>query len=124
MRLKSDVAIIFPLFVRVVEKQFNYTLRTLYTDGGGEHVVNSLGISHMITHPYTPEHNDTAERRHRHIVETARTLLHHASILLTYWPYVFHTAVYLINRLPTSTLNRSSPFSAIFGYSPSYNSLR
>lgn len=36
----------------------------------------------------------------RHIVETGLTLLHHASIPLTFWPEAFATAVYLINRLP------------------------
>lgn len=128
LRLKSDVASIFPTFARGVQNQFNCSIKTLYTDGGGEFtalkpILDSFGITHKLSPPYTPEHNGTAERRHWHIVETARTLLHHASIPPSYWPHAFHTAVYLINRLPSSTLANSSPYFMLFGQVPSYTSL-
>ncbi|KAB2636821.1 hypothetical protein D8674_027355 [Pyrus ussuriensis x Pyrus communis] len=37
--------------------------------------LSSSGIHHQLTCPHTPEQNGCAERKHMHIVETARTLL-------------------------------------------------
>ena len=81
-------------------------------------------ISHFTTPPHTPEHNGYSERTHRHIVETGLILLSHASLPNTFWPYAFATVVYLINRLPTTTLNLSSPFELFFHKSPNYSRLK
>lgn len=81
-------------------------------------------ISHLTTPPHTPEHNGYSERRHRHIVETSLTLLSHTSLSLTFWPHTFATVVYLINRLPTTTLNLSSPYELIFHKSPNYSKIK
>ncbi|RVW71301.1 Retrovirus-related Pol polyprotein from transposon RE2 [Vitis vinifera] len=43
---------------------------------------------------------------------------------LSYWPFAFSTAVYLINRLPTPTLNHLSPYFKLFGTFPNYFKLR
>ena len=115
MKKKSDVAILFPQFKLLVEKFFQHSIISLYTDNGGEYlslapILNSHGVSHFKTPPYTPEHNGTSERRHRHIVEIGLALLHTASLPISYWSYAFQTAVYLINRLPTSVLKFQSPF--------------
>ena len=75
------------------------------------------GISHLTTPPHTPEHNDFSEQRHLHIVEIGLALLSHASLPLSYWTYVFSTTVYFINRMPTPTLNLSSPYAKIFYHS-------
>ena len=56
-------------------------------DGGGEYISTSLknylftkGIVHQLSCPYTPEQNGLGERKHRHIVETAITLLQTAHL--------------------------------------------
>lgn len=43
------------------------------------------GISHLITPPHTPKHNENLELRHRHIVEIGLTLLYHAFMPLSFW---------------------------------------
>lgn len=43
---------------------------------------------------------------------------------LIFWPLAFTTAVYLINRLPTPTLNNQSPFFKLFNSTPNYKKLR
>ncbi|CAH9060181.1 unnamed protein product [Cuscuta europaea] len=48
----------------------------------------------------------------------ALTLLHPASVPISFWPYAFQYATYLINRLPTPLLNHQSPFSKLFGECP------
>ncbi|GFP97350.1 retrovirus-related pol polyprotein from transposon tnt 1-94 [Phtheirospermum japonicum] len=129
LRKKSDVSSVFPQYKRLVEKFFNSSIISLFSDNGGEFQklipeLNSHGISHFTTPPHTPEHNDTSERRHRHIVETGLSLLHHSSIPLTYWSYAFQTAVYLINRLPTPILGNKSPFESLFSQLPNYEKLK
>jgi len=57
-------------------------------------------------------------------VETRLTFLSHASISLRFWPHAFVTSVYLINRMPTQTLNLCSPYKKIFGSSPNYSKLK
>ncbi|KAH0751494.1 hypothetical protein KY285_004642 [Solanum tuberosum] len=71
--------------------------------GGGEYksldpYLRSQGIEHLVSPPYTPQRVALAERRHRHIIETARTLLHEASLPSTLWSFACQHAAYLINR--------------------------
>ena len=54
--------------------------------------------------------NGVVERKYRQIVDLGLTLLHHATLPLQFWDYTFVTAVYLINRLPTASLNFAIPF--------------
>ena len=68
------------------------------------------GITHLTTPPHTSQHNGYSERQHRHIVEMGFTLLHQASIPLTFWPYAFATTVYLINRMPKVHLSLEKLF--------------
>jgi hypothetical protein len=129
IKQKSDVKDIFIRFKAIVEKHFDKTIKTLYSDNGGEyialaHFLSIHGISHLTTPPHTPEHNGFSERRHLHIVETGLALLSHASLPLTYWPSAFATAVSLINRMPTPTLQFSSPYEQIFATAPNYSKLK
>lgn len=112
-----------------MEKHFDSKILSLYTDGGGEYksldsYLSLHGIQHLSTPPYTPQRVALAERRHRHIVETARTLLHEASLPPQFWSFACHHTVYLINCLPTSYLDNQSPFQRLLRKSPNYNSLR
>ncbi|KAJ9551582.1 hypothetical protein OSB04_015627 [Centaurea solstitialis] len=129
LKRKSDTALTFQRFRALVEKFFNRPIIQLFSDNGGEylkltpHLLNN-GISHLTTPPHTPEHNGYAERRHRHIVETGLTLLSHANLPRNFWPHAFTTATYLINRLPTPTLQNSSPYLTLFNTTPNYTKLR
>ena len=126
---KSDVSSIFPKFKTMVEKFFKTSIRTIYSDGGTEYqslkpLFANSGIQHLISPPYTPQHIASAERRHRHIVETGLTLLHRASLPLSLWSFAFKTAVYLINRLPTPILDHKSPFESLLHTRPNFLPLR
>ena len=87
---KLDVYSTFVIFKHLVENYFTTTIKTLYIDHGGKFLalrsfIATHGITHLTTPPHTPEHNGYSEHRHRHIVETGLTLLHQASIPLTFW---------------------------------------
>ena len=125
LKLKSQVKDTFKAFKALVENQFSTKLGSLYSDNGGEYIglrsfLTANGISHLTSPLHTPEHNGIAERKHRHIVETGLTLLSQAGVHQTYWPYVFATAVFLINRLPSPVLNNSSPYAKLFNQPPNY----
>ncbi|KAJ9557506.1 hypothetical protein OSB04_012120 [Centaurea solstitialis] len=113
LKHKSDTKEVFIRFKALIEKYFEKSIKTIYSDNGGEYQALStylatVGISHLTTPPHTPEHNGYAERRHRHI----------------FWPLAFTTATYLINRLPTVTLQHKSPYQCLFGSPPNYLKLR
>ena len=56
------------------------------------------GILHQSSCAHTPQQNGVAERKNRHLVETARTLLLHNHVPFRFWG----DACYLINCMPSS----------------------
>jgi len=129
LKFKSDVSTIFPIFKNLVENQFNCKIKSFYSDNGGEFIklksyFQNTGIQHLTTPPHTPQHNGLCERKHRHLLETTRCLLHQASLPPMFWSFAAQTAAYLINRLPTPTLKMRSPFFTLFQTKPNYNKLR
>jgi hypothetical protein len=74
--------------------------------------------------PHTHQQNGSAERKHRHIVETGLSLLSHTSMPLKFWDEAFLTATYLINRIPSKTIHDSTPLERLFDQKPNYNVLR
>jgi len=63
-----------------------------------------------------PEQNGVAERKHRHIVETTRSLLLSAFVPSEFWGEAVLTAVSLINTIPSSHSSSLSPFEKLYGY--------
>lgn len=99
----------------MAKNQFNLNIVALQIDVGTEfkplipHLL-SHGIKHRVSYPYTPQQNGSVERKNCHIVEVGLSLLAHSSIPKKFWPYAFHTAVHLINRLPTLVLSNNTPY--------------
>ncbi|RVW60104.1 Retrovirus-related Pol polyprotein from transposon RE2 [Vitis vinifera] len=69
------------------------------------------GILHQSSCAHTPQQNGVAERKNRHLVETARTLLLHNHVPFRFWGDAVLTACYLINRMPSSVLHDQIPHS-------------
>ncbi|PKU60191.1 Retrovirus-related Pol polyprotein from transposon TNT 1-94 [Dendrobium catenatum] len=131
MRHKSEAFDIFVNFKTFIEKHTSNTIRTLRTDGGSEFVnhkfatyLSNHGILHQISCPYTPEQNGVAERKHRHIIETTRTLLKKASVPYLHWPEAVLTSTYLINRMPSPVTFNSTPFELLHKSKPDYTHLK
>lgn len=107
LKTKSEVVDKFIEFQRLVENQTNKTIKVLRTDNGTEYCnkrlfdhLQSRGVHHQTTAPYTPEQNGLAERMNRSIVEKARCMMFDANLNTKFWAEAVTTAVYLINRLP------------------------
>jgi transposase InsO family protein len=129
MSNKSDACNIFIQFQKNVERYFNTKIKILQSNWGGEFrslskILKQIGITHSLSCPHTHQQNGAMERKHRLIVETGLAFLSHAHVPLHHWDDAFQTACYLINRLPTPTLNNSSPYVTLFQSSPDYTLLR
>jgi histone deacetylase 1/2 len=61
-----------------------------------------------------------AEQKHRHMVETGLTLLAHISVPLCYWNDAFSTACFLINRLPSRTIDMQTLGQCLLHETPDY----
>jgi hypothetical protein len=53
-----------------------------------------------------------------------RCLLFQASLPATYWAEALHTAMHLLNRLPSKAVSHPTPHFALYGTTPSYDHLR
>lgn len=129
MQNKSDVFPIFKKFQLFVERQFGCKIKSIQTDWGGEYrklstFFESIGIFHRLACPHTHEQNGMVERRNRHIVETGITLLANSCLPFKYWHFAFDTAVFLINRMPSTVSNSKSPFECIYAKPPDYSFLK
>ncbi|XP_020704869.2 uncharacterized protein LOC110115833 [Dendrobium catenatum] len=131
MFTKNETINKLQILINLIQTQFNSKIKNLRSDGGGEYtsreftkLLNHHGIHHQLTCPYTPEQNGIAERKHRHLIETTRTLLHASNLSLKFWLEALLTANYLINRLPSKTLNFDNPYNLLHGHQPSYNHLK
>ncbi|KAB2633275.1 hypothetical protein D8674_029522 [Pyrus ussuriensis x Pyrus communis] len=131
MRRKSEMFTHFQTFVAMAQNLFNSSIKILQSDNGTKYVNNAfanfcttLGIQQRFSCPHTPQQNGVAERKHRHIADMIRTLLHTAHLPSSYWTEAALTAVHLINLLPTPLLNWESLYAKLFHRSPSYSHLR
>ncbi|RVW81703.1 Retrovirus-related Pol polyprotein from transposon RE1 [Vitis vinifera] len=64
------------------------------------------------------------QRKHRHILESARAFRFQAHLPLPFWAECVSTVVHIINRLPTPLLSRQTPFERLYGKLPSYSHIR
>eukprot|EP00268_Persea_americana_P059265 TRINITY_DN7252_c0_g2_i3.p1 TRINITY_DN7252_c0_g2~~TRINITY_DN7252_c0_g2_i3.p1 ORF type:complete len:904 (-),score=94.40 TRINITY_DN7252_c0_g2_i3:300-3011(-) len=131
LHAKSDVFSVFKVFLSYVENQFSTTIKILRSDSGGEYVskefqtfLQSKGIISQRSCPYTPQQNGVSERKNRHLLDIARSLLLASSVPTRFWPEALSTAVHVINRLPSSRLDNQTPFFRLFQKNPLYNHLR
>ncbi|KAG7588044.1 GAG-pre-integrase domain [Arabidopsis suecica] len=128
---KDRVFEAFTNFQHYVTNQFNAKIKVLRTDNGGEYTshkfkehLTKYGILHQTSCPYTPQQNGVAERKNRHLMEVARSMMFHTSVPRRYWGDAVMTACYLINRTPTKILGDISPFEVLNTTKPSLDHLR
>ena len=72
------------------------------------------GILHQSSCVDTPSQNGVAERKNRHLLETARALLFQMKVPKQFWADAISIACFLINRMPSTVLNDQIPYSILF----------
>ena len=100
-------------------------LRAFRSDRGGEfnsgefvEYCDKLGVKHYTTAPYSPQQNGVVERRNQTVVEMARCLLKSMGMPAVFWGEAVRTAVYILNRSPTRSLDGVTPYEAWHGRKP------
>jgi len=128
---KDRVFEAFVNFQAYVTNHYNATVKVLRSDNGGEYTSHAFknhlakhGIVHQTSCPYTPQQNGVAERKNRHLMEVARSMMYHANVPKRFWGDAVQTACYLINRIPTKVLKNLSPFEVLNKSKPHIDHLR
>ena len=126
---KSEVRQVLQNFCAYAEKQFDKPVRVVRSDNGTEFMCltsffKSKGIVHQTSCVDTPQQNGRVERKHRHILNIARSLLFQASLPVSFWGEAILTAAYLINRTPTKVLQDRTPYELLHGETPSYEYIK
>lgn len=134
IKSRSEVCHIIQKHILYLNTQFGTNtirVKTVRSDNAKEYVSHALqsfyetqGITWQLSVRYTPQQNGVAERRNRTTNDTARTLLFESKLPKSCWHLAMHTATYLVNRLPSSSLDGKSPFELLFSKKPNYSHLR
>jgi transposase InsO family protein len=121
MKERSELPHIFSTFYNKIFVQFNKHVKILQSDNALEYtqpVVDSFcvdrGIIHQTSCPRTSQQNGVVERKHRHLLDVARTLLFHMHVPKHFWGDAVLTACRLINCTPFVFLNNKSSFSLLY----------
>jgi len=74
--------------------------------------------------PETPQQNEVAEQKIRHLMETCNSWLHYKNLPKALWAEGIKCAAYVINRTPLSPNNMRSPYELLYGEKPTVKHLR
>jgi hypothetical protein len=116
---KDEAFMCFKRVKALAETEKGSKLIAFWSDRGGE--FNSLefrvfydeqGMKHFTTTPYTPQENGVVERHNRIVVEMARCLLKSKGVTRLFWGEAASTAVHILNRAPTRSLQGITPYEA------------
>jgi hypothetical protein len=83
--------------------------------------LSEKGILHQTSCPNTSPRNGVDERKNRHLLEVARSLMFTMNVPKFLWSEAIMTATYLINRMPlrvcmpSRVLGMKTPYEMIYG---------
>ena len=111
MRYKYEAFERFKEFIHEVEKQLGRSIKSLRSNRGGEYLsqvfldyLRDNEILSQWTPPYMPQHNGVAERRNRTLLDMVRSMMSKAGLPKSFWGYALETAVYILNRVPSKSV--------------------
>ena len=89
---KTQVPSIISGFIAYIHTQFDGAVKSIRSDYGTEIIQASCtslfldkGIVHQRSIPGNPQQNGRVERKHRHLLETARAIQFHAHLPTKFW---------------------------------------
>ncbi|KAK8933736.1 hypothetical protein KSP39_PZI015982 [Platanthera zijinensis] len=131
LRNRSEIPDVYHSFTTMLHTQFGRRIKLFRSDCAQEFlsstmrdILKSHGTLHQQSCPHTHEQNGVAERKHRHIIETARALLISASAPHSFWAEAVLTATHLINITPSTSISGATPYERLYSRQPTYASLR
>lgn len=128
---KSDSLSALETFAQYAKTQFKGEIKVIRSDNALEFddafckkFFQKCGIVHQTSCVRRPQQNARVERKHRHILEVARSLRFQAGLPLQYWGECVMAAVYIINRLPSPVLGNKTPYECLFNEPPDYSVMK
>jgi hypothetical protein len=119
-----------PVFCAHGSHSISTPIRVFRSDSGDEYLsdifrqfLTSEGTLAQLSCPGAHAQNGVAERKHHHLIETARTILISSFVPSHFWGEAVSTVVYLINRQPSSKLFDKCHDEVLFGTPPNYDHL-
>lgn len=79
---------------------------------------NVTRIQRQLTMSCTLQQNGVSKTKNRTVAEMAKTMLHEKGMPYQFQVEAVHTIVYLLNRCPTKSLDKMTPFEAYSGIKP------
>lgn len=115
MSNKAQTTYTFIRFKNYFENYTDYGIKCVQSDWGGEFrllefYLETQGTGFKHSCPYSSHQNGRTEWKHRHIIETASTLLAQAKLPLKIWWEPCKTTIYLINTLSSSVLKNQTSY--------------
>jgi transposase InsO family protein len=130
LKHRSDLVPIFQTFHKMIQTQFSCTIKVFRSDNAQEYhdksflsILDSNGTLPHYSCPYTSQQNGCAKCKLRHILDVVCILLISASVPERFWGEAALTAVYTINRIPSPTTHKKSPFELLYDKLLDYSSL-
>ena len=130
LKNKSDAFEKFQDFIKEVENQFGRKIKRIRSYRGREYessafnsFVQSLGIIHETTAPYSPASNGVVERKNRTLIELTNVMLIEFGAPLHFWGEAILTACHVLNRVPHKK-SHTTPFEMWKGHKPNLRYLR
>ncbi|GKB73282.1 retrotransposon protein, putative, ty1-copia subclass [Tanacetum coccineum] len=131
LRHKNETFSKFKEWKQLVENQTGRKLKKLRMDNGLEfcnqefnNLCKESGIARHLTVAGTPQQNGLAERMNMTLLNKVRCLLIQSGLPDSFWAEATVTATYLINRSPSTTLEKKTPMDLWSGHPANYEMLR
>jgi len=131
LKYKSQALATLQLFCNYVVNQFQHTVKIVRSDNALEFDTRECqlffanhGMVHQTSCVDRPQQNGRVERKYRHLLEMSRALRFHASLPLRFWGDCVLAATYIINQLPSSALQRKTPFEKLLLKVPDYHHMK
>ena len=120
LKERSKVSDVIELLFNEIKTQFSISIRVLCTDNVLKYVKNDVSflfknkVIHQTSCSDTSQQNGVAERKHRYILDVARTIMIHMHVLKYLRACAVLSACYLINRMHSSVIHGKIPFSCLY----------
>ena len=131
IKSKSEVLYFFKIYEAMKTAHFNTRISRFRCDNGREYMSAEMreffyekGVQFKFTIRYTPQQNGGAERMNRNIIEKALSMILGCKLDKNFWSEAVMTAVYLINRRPTTALEKRIPAALWYDRKPNISKLK
>lgn len=126
MKEKLEVRKIFENFNNIVQTQFEVKIQVLRTNNAREYYyiilwsyLSENGIIHQNSCIDTTQQNRVTERKNKHSMKVARSLMIASNVPKQFWSEAVLTATYFINRMPSRIFKLKTPCQILFTTYPS-----